>query len=157
MKDKTPLMAKNDLYIISDHWNHYKEGMFVLGDEEKDDEIFALRPMTCPFQYYVYKQSQKSYRDLPCRYGETSTLFRNEDSGEMHGLTRVRQFTISEGHLIVRPDQIEEEFRGCVDLAKYCLTTLGLEEDVTYRLSKWDPTIKRNILGMRKPGITCRT
>lgn len=147
MRTKTPLMAKKDLYIISDHWNHYKEGMFVLGDEEKDDEVFALRPMTCPFQYYVYKQSQKSYRDLPCRYGETSTLFRNEDSGEMHGLTRVRQFTISEGHLIVRPDQIEEEFRGCVDLAKYCLTTLGLEEDVTYRLSKWDPENKEKYLG----------
>ncbi len=147
MRTKTPLMAKKDLYIISDHWNHYKEGMFVLGDEEKDDEVFALRPMTCPFQYYVYKQSQKSYRDLPCRYGETSTLFRNEDSGEMHGLTRVRQFTISEGHLIVRPDQIEEEFWGCVDLAKYCLTTLGLEEDVTYRLSKWDPENKEKYLG----------
>ena len=147
MRTKTPLMAKKDLYIISDHWNHYKEGMFVLGDEEKEDEVFALRPMTCPFQYYVYKQSQKSSRDLPCRYGETSTLFRNEDSGEMHGLTRVRQFTISEGHLIVRPDQIEEEFRGCVDLAKYCLTTLGLEEDVTYRLSKWDPNNKDKYLG----------
>ena len=147
MRTKTPLMAKKDLYIISDHWNHYKEGMFVLGDEEKEDEVFALRPMTCPFQYYVYKQSQKSYRDLPCRYGETSTLFRNEDSGEMHGLTRVRQFNISEGHLIVRPDQIEEEFRGCVDLAKYCLTTLGLEEDVTYRLSKWDPNNKDKYLG----------
>ena len=148
MRTKTPLMAKKDLYIISDHWNHYKEGMFVLGDEEKEeDEVFALRPMTCPFQYYVYKQSQKSYRDLPCRYGETSTLFRNEESGEMHGLTRVRQFTISEGHLIVRPDQIEEEFRGCVDLAKYCLTTLGLEEDVTYRLSKWDPNNKEKYLG----------
>ena len=147
MRTKTPLMAKKDLYIISDHWNHYKEGMFVLGDEEKEEEVFALRPMTCPFQYYVYKQSQKSYRDLPCRYGETSTLFRNEDSGEMHGLTRVRQFTISEGHLIVRPDQIEEEFRGCVDLAKYCLTTLGLEEDVTYRLSKWDPNNKDKYLG----------
>lgn len=139
MRTKTPLMAKKDLYVISDHWDHYKEGMFVLGDEEKDDEVFALRPMTCPFQYYVYKQSQKSYRDLPCRYGETSTLFRNEDSGEMHGLTRVRQFTISEGHLVVRPDQIEEEFKGCVDLAKYCLSTLGLEGDVTYQMSKWDP------------------
>jgi threonyl-tRNA synthetase len=139
MRTKTPLMAKKDLYVISDHWDHYKEGMFVLGDEEQDDEVFALRPMTCPFQYYVYKQSQKSYRDLPCRYGETSTLFRNEDSGEMHGLTRVRQFTISEGHLVVRPDQIEEEFKGCVDLAKYCLTTLGLEGDVTYQMSKWDP------------------
>ena len=148
MRTKTPLMAKRDLYIISDHWNHYKEGMFVLGDEEKDgDEVYALRPMTCPFQYYVYKQSQKSYRDLPCRYGETSTLFRNEDSGEMHGLTRVRQFTISEGHLIVRPDQIEEEFRGCVDLAKYCLETLGLEDEVTYRMSKWDPNNKDKYLG----------
>lgn len=147
MRTKTPLMAKKDLYIISDHWDHYKEGMFVLGNEETDDEVFALRPMTCPFQYYVYKQSQKSYRDLPCRYGETSTLFRNEDSGEMHGLTRVRQFTISEGHLIVRPDQIEEEFKGCVDLAKYCLTTLGLEGDVTYRMSKWDPNNADHYLG----------
>ena len=147
MRTKTPLMAKKDLYVISDHWDHYKEGMFVLGDEEKDDEVFALRPMTCPFQYYVYKQSPKSYRDLPCRYGETPTLFRNEDSGEMHGLTRVRQFTISEGHLVVRPDQLEEEFKGCVDLAKYCLTTLGLEEDVTYRMSKWDPENADHYLG----------
>lgn len=148
MRTKTPLMAKKDLYIISDHWAHYKEGMFVLGDEEnKDSEVFALRPMTCPFQYYVYKQSQKSYRDLPCRYGETSTLFRNEDSGEMHGLTRVRQFTISEGHLIVTPEQIEEEFKGCVDLANYCLTTLGLADDVTYRLSKWDPNNQQKYLG----------
>ncbi|WP_394522343.1 threonine--tRNA ligase [Lacrimispora sp. JR3] len=147
MRTKTPLMAKKDLYVISDHWDHYKEGMFVLGDEETDEEVFALRPMTCPFQYYVYKQSQKSYRDLPCRYGETSTLFRNEDSGEMHGLTRVRQFTISEGHLIVRPDQIEEEFKGCVDLAKYCLTTLGLEGDVTYRMSKWDPENADHYMG----------
>lgn len=148
VRTKTPLMAKKDLYIISDHWAHYKEGMFVLGDEEKEDsEVFALRPMTCPFQYYVYKQSQKSYRDLPLRYGETSTLFRNEDSGEMHGLTRVRQFTISEGHLIVTPEQVEEEFRGCVDLAKYCLTTLGLADDVTYRLSKWDPNNKEKYLG----------
>lgn len=148
VRTKTPLLAKKDLYVISDHWGHYKEGMFVLGDEEdKDSEVFALRPMTCPFQYYVYKQSQKSYRDLPLRYGETSTLFRNEDSGEMHGLTRVRQFTISEGHLVVRPDQIEEEFRGCVDLAKYCLTTLGLEKDVTYRMSKWDPNNPEKYLG----------
>ncbi|MEG1876216.1 MAG: threonine--tRNA ligase [Lachnospiraceae bacterium] len=148
MRTKTPLMAKKELYLISDHWNHYKEGMFVLGDEaDENAEIFALRPMTCPFQYYVYKQSQKSYRDLPCRYGETSTLFRNEDSGEMHGLTRVRQFTISEGHLIVRPDQIEEEFRGCVDLAKYCLTTLGLENDVTYCMSKWDPNNRDKYMG----------
>ena len=139
VRTKTPLMAKSDLYKISGHWDHYKEGMFVLGDEEKDKEVFALRPMTCPFQYYVYKASQKSYRDLPLRYGETSTLFRNEDSGEMHGLTRVRQFTISEGHLIVRPDQMVEEFKGCLALAKYCLETLGVNDEVTYRLSKWDP------------------
>ena len=151
MRTKTPLMAKKDLYVISDHWGHYKEGMFVLGDEEKEgEEVFALRPMTCPFQYYVYKQSQKSYRDLPCRYGETSTLFRNEDSGEMHGLTRVRQFTISEGHLIVRPDQIEEEFKGCVDLAKYCLETLGLEEDVTYELSLANPSDMSKYMGTRE-------
>ncbi len=139
VRTKTPLMAKSDLYKISGHWDHYKEGMFVMGEEETDKEVFALRPMTCPFQYYVYKASQKSYRDLPIRYGETSTLFRNEDSGEMHGLTRVRQFTISEGHLIVRPDQMVEEFKGCLALAKYCLDTLGVGDDVTYRLSKWDP------------------
>lgn len=150
IRTKTPLMAKKDLYVISDHWNHYKEGMFVLGDEEKDDEVFALRPMTCPFQYYVYKASQHSYRELPLRYGETSTLFRNEDSGEMHGLTRVRQFTISEGHLILRPDQVEEEFKGCVDLAKYCMTTLGLQDDVTYRLSLWDPNNQEKYLGTEK-------
>lgn len=147
VRTKTPLMAKSDLYKISGHWDHYKEGMFVLGDEEKDKEVFALRPMTCPFQYYVYKASQKSYRDLPLRYGETSTLFRNEDSGEMHGLTRVRQFTISEGHLIVRPDQMDEEFKGCLDLARYCLQTLGVEEDVTYRLSKWDPNDQDKYIG----------
>jgi threonyl-tRNA synthetase len=147
VRTKTPLMAKSDLYKISGHWDHYKEGMFVLGDEEKDKEVFALRPMTCPFQYYVYKASQKSYRDLPLRYGETSTLFRNEDSGEMHGLTRVRQFTISEGHLIVRPDQMVEEFKGCLALAKYCLDTLGVSEDVTYRLSKWDPENKEKYVG----------
>ncbi|NLL72963.1 MAG: threonine--tRNA ligase [Clostridiales bacterium] len=148
VRTKTPLMAKKDLYVISDHWNHYKEGMFVIGDEENDDsEVFALRPMTCPFQYYVYKQSPKSYRDLPCRYGETSTLFRNEDSGEMHGLTRVRQFTISEGHLVVTPEQVQEEFKECLDLAMYCLKTLGLENDVTYRLSKWDPNNKSKYLG----------
>ena len=144
---KTPLMAKRELYKISGHWDHYKEGMFVLGDEEKDKEVFALRPMTCPFQYYVYKASQKSYRDLPCRYGETSTLFRNEDSGEMHGLTRVRQFTISEGHLIVRPDQMVKEFKDCIALAQYCLQVLGLEEDVTYHLSKWDPENKEKYIG----------
>lgn len=148
MRTKTPLIAKKDLYVISDHWGHYKEGMFILGNEEDENsEVFALRPMTCPFQYYIYKQSQKSYRELPCRYGETSTLFRNEDSGEMHGLTRVRQFTISEGHLIVTPEQIEEEFKECLNLARYCLQTLGLEEDVTYRFSKWDPNNKEKYLG----------
>ena len=147
VRTQTPLMAKSDLYKISGHWDHYKEGMFILGDEEKDKEVFALRPMTCPFQYYVYKASQKSYRDLPIRYGETSTLFRNEDSGEMHGLTRVRQFTISEGHLIVRPDQMDEEFKGCLDLARYCLQVLGVEEDVTYRLSKWDPSNQEKYIG----------
>lgn len=147
VRTKTPLMAKSDLYKISGHWDHYKDGMFVLGDEEKDKEVFALRPMTCPFQYYVYKNSQKSYRDLPYRMGETSTLFRNEDSGEMHGLTRVRQFTISEGHNVVRPDQAEEELQNCLNLAIYVLTTLGLQDDVTYRLSKWDPENKEKYLG----------
>ena len=147
VRTKTPLMAKSDLYKISGHWDHYKEGMFVLGDEEKDKEVFALRPMTCPFQYYCYKNSQHSYRDLPIRYGETSTLFRNEDSGEMHGLTRVRQFTISEGHLVIRPDQAQEELKSCLDLAHYCLSTLGLEDEVTYRLSKWDPNNKEKYLG----------
>lgn len=147
IRTKTPLMAKSDLYKISGHWDHYKEGMFVLGDESKDKEVFALRPMTCPFQYYVYKNSQHSYRELPLRYSETSTLFRNEDSGEMHGLTRVRQFTITEGHLIVRPDQMVEEFKNCIALARYCLKTLGLEEDVTYHLSKWDPENKEKYIG----------
>lgn len=147
VRTKTPLMAKSDLYKISGHWDHYTDGMFVLGDEEKDKEVFALRPMTCPFQYYVYKAAQHSYRDLPLRYGETSTLFRNEDSGEMHGLTRVRQFTISEGHLIVRPDQMVEEFKGCLALAKHCLTTLGVAEDVTYHLSKWDPDNREKYIG----------
>ena len=147
IRTKTPLMAKSDLYKISGHWDHYKEGMFVLGDESKDKEVFALRPMTCPFQYYVYKNSQHSYRELPLRYSETSTLFRNEDSGEMHGLTRVRQFTISEGHLIVRPDQMVEEFKNCIALARHCLKTLGLEEDVTYHLSKWDPENKEKYIG----------
>ena len=147
VRTKTPLMAKSDLYKISGHWDHYQDGMFVMGNEETDKEVFALRPMTCPFQYYVYKASQKSYRDLPIRYGETSTLFRNEDSGEMHGLTRVRQFTISEGHLIVRPDQMVEEFKGCLALAKYCLETLGVQDDVRYRLSKWDPNNKEKYIG----------
>lgn len=147
VRTKTPLMAKSDLYKISGHWDHYKDGMFVLGDEEKDKEVFALRPMTCPFQYYVYKATAHSYRDLPIRMGETSTLFRNEDSGEMHGLTRVRQFTISEGHLIVRPDQMVEEFKGCLALAKHCLETLGLGGEVTYHLSKWDPDNKEKYIG----------
>ena len=147
VRTKTPLMAKSDLYKISGHWDHYKDGMFVLGDEEVDKEVFALRPMTCPFQYYCYKNSQHSYRDLPIRYGETSTLFRNEDSGEMHGLTRVRQFTISEGHLVIRPDQAEEELQNCLSLANYVLSTLGVQEDVTYRLSKWDPNNREKYLG----------
>ncbi len=147
VRTKTPLMAKSDLYKMSGHWDHYKEGMFVLGDEEKDKEVFALRPMTCPFQYYCYKNTQHSYRDLPIRYGETSTLFRNEDSGEMHGLTRVRQFTISEGHLIMRPDQMVEEFKGCIALAKHVMSTLGLLEDVTWHLSKWDPENPEKYIG----------
>ena len=144
---KTPLMAKSDLYKISGHWFHYKEGMFVMGDEEKDDGVFALRPMTCPFQYQVFLNRQRSYRDLPMRLGETSTLFRNEDSGEMHGLIRVRQFTISEGHLICTPEQLEDEFRGCVELANYIIETLGLLEDVTYRFSKWDPDNREKYIG----------
>lgn len=154
VRTKTPLMAKSDLYKMSDHWYHYKEGMFVLNDDEDENgvsasgqDILALRPMTCPFQYFVYKAKQHSYRDLPYRMGETSTLFRNEDSGEMHGLTRVRQFTISEGHLICTPEQIADEFKNCVALAKYCLTTLGVEEDVTYRMSKWDPNDSEKYLG----------
>ena len=147
VRTRTPLMAKSDLYKISGHWDHYKDGMFVLGDEEHDKEVFALRPMTCPFQYYVYKNEQHSYRDLPYRMSETSTLFRCEDSGEMHGLTRVRQFTISEAHLVIRPDQAEEELKRCFDLSYYVLSVLGLEEDVTYRLSKWDPANKKKYLG----------
>ena len=137
---KTPLMAKRDLYRISGHWDHYLDGMFVLGDpEDETKECFALRPMTCPFQYQVFLNRARSYRDLPMRLGETSTLFRNEDSGEMHGLIRVRQFTISEGHLILRPEQLEDEFRGCFELASYCLETLGLKEDCSFRFSQWDP------------------
>ena len=173
VRTRTPMMAKSTLYKISDHWYHYKDGMFVFGYENKEDlenaeeaareihgvqdlnliehdadaDAYALRPMTCPFQYYVYKARQKSYRDLPYRMGETSTIFRNEDSGEMHGLTRVRQFTISEGHLVCTPEQIDQEFKNCVSLAKYCLTTLGLEEDVTYRMSKWDPENADKYLG----------
>lgn len=144
---KTPLMAKSDLYKISGHWDHYKEGMFVLGDEEKDKEVFALRPMTCPFQYQVFLNRMRSYRDLPMRLGETSTLFRNEDSGEMHGLIRVRQFTISEGHIILRPEQLEEEFKGCLELAKFMLDTVGLLEDVTFRFSQWDPNDRDKYIG----------
>ena len=147
VRTRTPLMAKSDLYKISGHWDHYKDGMFVLGDEEVDKEVFALRPMTCPFQYYVYKNTQKSYRDLPYRMSETSTLFRAEDSGEMHGLTRVRQFTITEGHNVIRPDQAEEELSNCFNLAYHILSVLGLEKDVTFRLSKWDPENKKKYLG----------
>ena len=142
---KTPLMAKRDLYKISGHWDHYLDGMFILGDPyDETKECFALRPMTCPFQYQVYLNRQRSYRELPMRLGETSTLFRNEDSGEMHGLIRVRQFTISEGHLVLRPDQLEEEFKGCLDLAKYCLGTVGLLDKCTFRFSQWDPANPNN-------------
>ena len=142
---KTPLMAKSDLYKISGHWDHYLDGMFVLGDpSDETKECFALRPMTCPFQYQVFLNRARSYRDLPMRLGETSTLFRNEDSGEMHGLIRVRQFTISEGHLILRPDQLEEEFKGCLELAKYCLDTVGMLENCTFRFSQWDPANPKN-------------
>ena len=144
---KTPYMAKSDLYKLSGHWDHYKDGMFVLGDEEKDDEVFALRPMTCPFQYQAYLNRARSYRDLPLRYNETSTLFRNEASGEMHGLIRVRQFTISEGHLMCTPDQLEQEFKNCLELAIYMLKTLGLYEDVSYRFSQWDPNDRAKYIG----------
>ena len=142
---KTPLMAKRELYKISGHWDHYLDGMFVLGDpHDETKECFALRPMTCPFQYQVFLNRGRSYRDLPMRLGETSTLFRNEDSGEMHGLIRVRQFTISEGHLVLRPEQLEEEFKGCLDLAKYCLDTVGLLDKCTFRFSQWDPANPNN-------------
>lgn len=144
---KTPFMAKSDLYKISGHWDHYRDGMFVLGDPDKDEEVFALRPMTCPFQFQVYLARMRSYKELPMRLNETSTLFRNESSGEMHGLIRVRQFTISEGHIACRPDQLEDEFRGCVDLAAYMLQTLGLDEDVSYRFSKWDPNNTEKYIG----------
>ncbi|MCR5452842.1 MAG: threonine--tRNA ligase [Lachnospiraceae bacterium] len=173
VRTRTPYMAKSTLYKISDHWYHYKDGMFLMDQKElspedakrqaerevrgiedfgsleqdEDSDVYALRPMTCPFQYFVYKARPKSYRDLPYRMGETSTLFRNEDSGEMHGLTRVRQFTISEGHLVCTPEQIDEEFKNCVKLAKHCLTTLGLQDDVTYRMSKWDPENPDKYLG----------
>lgn len=144
---KTPYMAKSDLYKISGHWDHYQDGMFVMGDEEKDNEVFALRPMTCPFQYQAYLNKARSYRDLPLRYNETSTLFRNEASGEMHGLIRVRQFTISEGHLMCLPEQLADEFKGCLELAIYMLKTLGLYEDVSYRFSQWDPSDTEKYIG----------
>ena len=144
---KTPFMAKSDLYKISGHWDHYKDGMFVLGDESKDKEVFALRPMTCPFQYQAYLNEARSYKDLPLRYNETSTLFRNEESGEMHGLIRVRQFTISEGHLMCTPEQLEQEFKNCLELAIYMLKTLGLYEDASYRFSQWDPDNRAKYIG----------
>ncbi len=150
MRTKTPYMAKSDLYKISGHWDHYQDGMFIFGDEEKDKEVFALRPMTCPFQYQAYLSEMRSYRDLPLRYGETSTLFRNEASGEMHGLIRVRQFTISEGHLMCRPDQLEDEFKKCLEMAVYMLKTLGLYEDVSYRFSQWDPEDKEKYIGTKE-------
>ncbi|MBP7110548.1 MAG: threonine--tRNA ligase, partial [Firmicutes bacterium] len=143
---KTPYMAKSDLYKTSGHWAHYKDGMFVMGDEQKGEEVYALRPMTCPFQFIIYNSALRSYRDLPIRYGETSTLFRNESSGEMHGLIRVRQFTISEGHLIVRPDQLADEFRGVVDLAHFMMRSVGLQDDLVYRFSKWDPNNKEKYI-----------
>ncbi len=144
---KTPLMAKSDLYKLSGHWGHYKDGMFVMGDEETDDEVFALRPMTCPFQYQAYLNRARSYRDLPLRYNETSTLFRNESSGEMHGLIRVRQFTISEGHLMCTPDQLEDEFKSCLELCEFMLKTIGLYEDVSFRFSQWDPDDREKYIG----------
>ncbi len=144
---KTPYMSKNDLFKVSGHWDHYKDSMFVLGDEEKDEEVYCLRPMTCPFQYQAYLNRARSYKDLPLRYNETSTLFRNEASGEMHGLIRVRQFTISEGHLMCRPDQLEDEFRKCLELAIFMLKTVGLYEDVTYRFSQWDPNDRDKYIG----------
>lgn len=147
---KTPFMAKSDLYKISGHWGHYKENMFILGDEEKDKEVFALRPMTCPFQYQAYLNEPRSYKDLPLRYNETSTLFRNEASGEMHGLIRVRQFTISEGHLMCTPEQLEQEFRSCLELAIFMLKTLGLYEDASYRFSQWDPNNREKYIGTKE-------
>ena len=147
---KTPFMAKSDLYKVSGHWDHYQDGMFIFGDEEKDKEVFALRPMTCPFQYQAYLNKARSYRDLPLRYNETSTLFRNEASGEMHGLIRVRQFTISEGHLMCTPEQLEQEFKGCLEMATFMLKTLGLYEDASYRFSQWDPENKEKYIGTQE-------
>ena len=147
---KTPFMANSDLYKISGHWDHYQDGMFIFGDPDSDEEVYALRPMTCPFQYQAYLNKQRSYRDLPLRYNETSTLFRNEASGEMHGLIRVRQFTISEGHLMCTPEQLEDEFKSCVELASYMLKTVGLYEDVSYRFSQWDPDDREKYIGTKE-------
>ena len=147
---KTPFMAKSDLYKISGHWDHYRDGMFIFGDPDSQEEVYALRPMTCPFQYQAYLNKQRSYRDLPLRYNETSTLFRNEASGEMHGLIRVRQFTISEGHLMCTPEQLEDEFRQCVELASFMLKTVGLYEDVSYRFSQWDPADREKYIGTQE-------
>ncbi|MEG2081515.1 MAG: aminoacyl--tRNA ligase-related protein, partial [Oscillospiraceae bacterium] len=144
---KTPNMAKNNLYKVSGHWDHYKDGMFVLGDENVDDEVIALRPMTCPFQFSIYNAGQHSYRDLPIRYAETATLCRKESSGEMHGLIRMRQFTLADGHIVCTPDQLEEEFKGCVDLINYIMTTLGIDGDISYRFSKWDPKNTEKYIG----------
>ena len=144
---KTPNMAKNDLYKVSGHWDHYKDGMFVLGDEDKDEEVIALRPMTCPFQFSIYNAGQHSYRDLPIRYAETATLCRKEASGEMHGLIRMRQFTLADGHIVCTPDQLEEEFKGAVDLINYIMTTLGIDGDISYRFSKWDPNNTEKYIG----------
>ena len=146
VRTKTPYMAKSNLYKISGHWDHYLDGMFVIGDEKKDKEVFALRPMTCPFQYTIYNNGLKSYRDLPIRYGETSTLFRNESSGEMHGLIRVRQFTISEGHIVCTPEQLESEFRGVLDLIKYVMSCVGLYGDLSFRFSRWNPNNKEKYI-----------
>ena len=150
MLTKTPYMAKSDLYKVSGHWDHYKDGMFLLGDEAMDEEVMALRPMTCPFQYLIYKNGIKSYRDLPCRYNETSTLFRNEASGEMHGLTRVRQFTLSEAHIICTPEQVEEEFKGVFELILYMEKCLGISDDISFRFSKWDPKNKKKYINNPK-------
>lgn len=147
---KTPMMAKSDLYKISGHWDHYRDGMFIMGDAESDEEVYALRPMTCPFQYQVFLNRGRSYRDLPMRLNETSTIFRNEASGEMHGLIRVRQFTISEGHLMCTPEQLEDEFKGCLELTNYMLETLGLKEDVSYRFSQWDPNDREKYIGTKE-------
>ncbi len=150
MLTKTPFMAKSDLYKLSGHWDHYRDGMFIIGDELMDDEVLALRPMTCPFQYMIYKNGLKSYRDLPCRYAETSTLFRKEASGEMHGLIRIRQFTLADGHIICTPSQLEEEFKGCLDLCEYMLKVFGMRDDIFFRFSRWDPKDKEKYINEPK-------